>query len=78
MVDDQAFEGTMLILVTITFVLPFVIAFSTYRHIVPLYYFQAPYLVSVALRSSLFQKAAWRARLDRLCRPIVLEANRQT
>lgn len=77
-VNDQAFDSTMLLAVTMTFVLPFVIAFSTYRHIVPLYYFQAQYLASVALRSSLLQKTAWRARLNLMCRPIVLETNRQT
>lgn len=66
--DEQAFDGCMLLLVTLAYMAPFVIAFSTYRHIVPLYYFQVPYLASVLLRSSLLQQSDWGAKLSRIVR----------
>ena len=64
--DDQASDACMLLLVTFAYLVPFVIAFSTYRHLVPLYYFQVPYLASVLLRSSLLQQSNWGAKLSRL------------
>jgi hypothetical protein len=64
--DEEASNALTLVLVTAAYVLPFVIAFSTYRHIVPLYYFQMPYLVSVVLRSSLLHRWTWGAKLAQL------------
>jgi hypothetical protein len=68
--DDEAFDAAAMVLVTAVYMLPFVIAFSTYRHIVPLYYFQVPYLASVLLRSSVLQRSAWGARMGRMVRPV--------
>jgi hypothetical protein len=68
--DEEAFDAIMMVLVTGAYMLPFVIAFSTYRHIVPLYYFQVPYLASVLLRSSVLQRSAWGARVGRMVRPV--------
>jgi hypothetical protein len=64
--DEEASDACMLLLVTFAYLAPFVIAFSHYRHIVPLYYFQVPYLASVLLRSSLLQQSNWGAKLNRL------------
>lgn len=66
--DEEAFDATTMVLVTGAFMAPFVIAFSTYRHIVPLYYFQVPYLASVLLRSSVLQRSTWGARVSRMVR----------
>lgn len=63
LLGDKAFDSTMLILVSGAFVLPFMIAFSTYRHIVPLYYFQVPYLAALLLRPSLLDETRWGVRL---------------
>lgn len=69
--DEEAFDACMLLLVTFAYLAPFVIAFSHYRHIVPLFYFQVPYLASVLLRSSLLQQSNWGAKLTRLVgRPV--------
>jgi hypothetical protein len=68
--DEEAFDATMMVLVTGAFMLPFVIAFSTYRHITPLYYFQVPYLASVLLRSSVLDRWTWGMRLSRMVRPV--------
>ena len=69
--DSEAFSATLMILVTLAFLAPFVIAFSTYRHIVPLYYFQVAYLATFVLRSLLLEGTAWGEWLRRLVgRPV--------
>lgn len=64
--DDEGSDACMLLLVTFAYLAPFVIAFSTYRHLVPLYYFQVPYLAAVLLRSSLLQQSSWGTKLNRI------------
>src|SRR5262249_28151370 len=49
--DDEAFRAVLLLAVSLAYLAPFVVAFSTYRHIVPLYYFQAAYLAMFISRS---------------------------
>ena len=64
--DEEASDACMLLLVTFAYIVSFVVAFSTYRHLVPLYYFQVPHLASVLLRSSLLQQSNWGAKLSRI------------
>jgi hypothetical protein len=64
--DSEAFSAVTLLLVTFAYLVPFIIAFSTYRHIIPLYYFQAAYVAAFFLRSPLLDATAWGARLRRL------------
>jgi hypothetical protein len=63
LLGPKGFDSTVMLATTAAFVLPFMIAFSTYRHIVPLYYFQVPYLAALVLRPSLLEQTHWGARL---------------
>jgi hypothetical protein len=49
--NPDGWAAVVLILVSLSYLLPFVIAFANYRHIVPLYYFEAIYLAMFILRS---------------------------
>lgn len=59
----KAFDSTVMLAVSAAFLLPFMTAFSTYRHIVPLYYFQMSYLAALVLRPSPLEETRWGARL---------------
>ncbi len=59
----KAFDSTVMLAVSAAFLLPFMTAFSTYRHIVPLYYFQMSYLAALVLRPSLLEETRWGVRL---------------
>ncbi len=60
--SGDTFSGVALLAVTSASVLPFIIAFSTFRHIVPVYYFVAPYLALFALRSPVLS-GSWALRM---------------
>lgn len=64
--DGQAFSATTMLVVSLAYLAPFIVAFSTFRHIVPLYYFQVAYLMIFALRSPLLDRFAWAIRVRRL------------
>jgi hypothetical protein len=44
--DPASMAATAVIAVTLSWTFPFIVAFSSYRHIVPLYYFLAAYMAS--------------------------------
>jgi hypothetical protein len=64
--DSQAFSATAMLVVSLAFLAPFIVAFSTFRHIVPLYYFQVAYLMIFALQSPLLERFTWATRARRL------------
>jgi hypothetical protein len=75
LLGDETFGHTLMLIVSAAFVAPFIIAFVSYRHIVPLYYFQVPYLVSLMLYPSLLDGSRWAGWLLRLAgRPTVAAA----
>jgi hypothetical protein len=62
--DRNAFAGTTLLAVSLTFLAPFTIAFSNFRHLTPLYYFVVAYVATFPLRRPVLN-ASWAHGLRR-------------
>jgi hypothetical protein len=63
--DPDGWAASVLIVVSLLFLLPFVVAFANYRHIVPLYYFELIYLAMFVLRSPRVEGSTFGMRLRR-------------
>jgi hypothetical protein len=60
MTSAEVFSAVALFTVTLAFLAPFIIAFASFRHLAPVYYFGVAYLATQAVRWPSFRRFSWR------------------
>jgi hypothetical protein len=64
MTNAEVFSAVALFTVTLAFLAPFIIAFASFRHLVPVYYFGVAYLATQAVRWPSFRRFGWHGGFD--------------
>lgn len=70
--DVETFQALAMLTVSLGFIAPFIIAFSSFRNVMPVYYFVVAYLAMFALRSPVFE-GKWALRVRKLVGEPVVE-----